>query len=806
MIFRYPLTVALLALSAVGFAFAAEPVVVILHPDAATWTVEPAARLLINGKNKVRVAGAGQIELTGDDVKRSTELLIGSSILRVHHTGYLLARSGPGWVTAFPESGGVKNTTTAALLWSGARVQIQTGGGKEPDIGTVSVFAILPGENAAEAAAAFLQDESNFIGVGEKDPDAAFDERMALLVAVAKSPAGTSPQLKTMLLSAMDRAIQNSSSGAVKYSDIQRGLRVADVSEKAFPSDTQQRHARDQLRERKAWIDRRIAILRALDAGRQYDALVDKYGDFEFYDAEFTDVKALRVNALQKSADMHLERAESLRRDKQNQLAMRELKLALLRRPGDQSISDEIEKIRISEAQAHAALIKKKRPDPKSPEQVLLMKHLHYAESAIEDRKFEEASSEIDKAALIDRDSPRVLLTRARFFKANDQFAQAIEVLDQYDGVVTGDDEVSAGYDMRDQIETAIKRGKDKYRTTIAEALKAGDFNQARLAALAVVKVAPREPAFLYDAGLFSAIGRHEQDALGYFRDYLSASAPIVSETRKRADVVSWLPGIEAASKSAAPPNALNSFTGCPSAAGSFYCPISLLPNPRLEEVRGSHKQTATFEWNAGQLVSANTVTLEAGAGEVRVFFDYFVDGKGIKRLSTKPLTPEKPNVAALFTGDGVVGPGDGVYTAMFNNPGVNPYFVEKLLQQKVGVIVSGNSYFHPFVWDGVHVFLAEYDSAGRVQSAREIHTTTPHAFSFQWDGDRLMAITETGSPEGYKRTMQYTGNRIDGEVIQFRGRDSRIEYKYRGDRLTEAVCDNDASIDNRSRRVTFRE
>ena len=52
---------------------------------------------------------------------------------------------------------------------------------------------------------------------------------------------------------------------------------------------------------------------------------------------------------------------------------------------------------------------------------------------------------------------------------------------------------------------------------------------------------------------------------------------------------------------------------------------------------------------------------------------------------------------------------------------------------------------------------------------------------------------------------MTYAGDQLTGEIISFRGRNSKIEYKYRGDQLAEANCGDDASIDGRSRHVTFR-
>ena len=148
---------------------------------------------------------------------------------------------------------------------------------KPADVKTAEIYAILPGSDPSEAAVDFLMEESNFTGVGEKDAAAAFDERMSLLVAVAgtaSEPAAA--KLKTLLLAAMDAAIRQSEGGIARYSDIENGLRFAAVSDRAFPSDAAQKSARDQLRQRKAWVDTRVAILKALAAGEQWDPFIDR--------------------------------------------------------------------------------------------------------------------------------------------------------------------------------------------------------------------------------------------------------------------------------------------------------------------------------------------------------------------------------------------------------------------------------------------------------------------------------------------------------------------------------------------------
>jgi len=52
---------------------------------------------------------------------------------------------------------------------------------------------------------------------------------------------------------------------------------------------------------------------------------------------------------------------------------------------------------------------------------------------------------------------------------------------------------------------------------------------------------------------------------------------------------------------------------------------------------------------------------------------------------------------------------------------------------------------------------------------------------------------------------MQYQAGRLISEEIQGQGKASRIRYTYTGNRLVSAESTNDATSDNRSRKIAFR-
>jgi len=52
---------------------------------------------------------------------------------------------------------------------------------------------------------------------------------------------------------------------------------------------------------------------------------------------------------------------------------------------------------------------------------------------------------------------------------------------------------------------------------------------------------------------------------------------------------------------------------------------------------------------------------------------------------------------------------------------------------------------------------------------------------------------------------MEYQDGQLVAEDISGSGKPSRIKYNYNGNRLVSAQCSNDASLDDRSRQVTFK-
>ena len=801
-------TASAVVLCALFTATAPRAAVVVLHARSG-WQVQSAEKILINGKLKIRLASAGDSQLSGESYKKLTQELIAASPIRVTARGWFARRVGNGWAPVAPDGAQVKGSIELASLWSSATFEVQQEkSSKRSQLRGSEVFAVLPGEDSGGAVVDFLNDPLNFTGVGERDAAASFDERMSLLVGIATSlNDADSRRLRGMLLEQMVPVLEQSETGLLKYSDLERALRFADVSDRAFPGDPRQKQVRGGLRAQKASIDARVAILKALGAGEQWDAVIEKYGDFERFDASFDDVRKLRDRSFHESARMHFDEGQQFYKREQFTPALVEMKLAHLRSPEDRHIAEQLEIARLQEAKWNSSRIVAKPVDIRSPEQRQFDKSISGAESDIDDKRYDAADEELSNAEALNKDSPRVLLTRARLLQGRGHLQEAINTLDQYDRLVNTDAEVKAGFDLRDKIDHVLTVARESATTRLHQAELDGDYAEALKAANDGFNLDSTDPLFLYHAGTNSAIMRQVDDAQKRFKAYLTASQARNEEHELRARVFSILPLLRGSRQP--PQGAPNWFSGYPSRNGLLYCPVSIVPNVKPLQIRGSRKLMVEYSWKAGLLEAVHT-TNAPGEHGFDLYFDYFPDQKSVRRIATEPFKPEKEQPPPpRLTPAGTVGSGPGTYFALFNHPVLDPHMVEALTGKRVATVVAGNPWFHPFVWNDIHTFLAAYDSSGHLTSATEITAGAPHrTLDFSWDSDRLMAISERpgADSELYRREMSYSGDRITGETIHFGARTSRIEYKYQGDQLVEANCESDPSLDGRSRRVTFRQ
>jgi hypothetical protein len=785
--------------------------VVVLRPGGTSWQVVEAEKITFNGKDRLRYGASKKLDLGPDDYKRlPADPIVLSGTVRMHAGGYLVRREGGDWLPVAPDGANVKGATSYPALWSSATASLQSGKDAKAAtaVGIADLFAVLKAGTRTrdEVITSFIEDEHNFQGVGENDAEAAFKERMSLLVGVAGSVAGAQgTRLQALLLGPMEAINTQLSAGIAHYADLQRGLRFAEYSEAAYPNDERQKAARAALQDKLDSLERRMAILKALDAGKLWDAFLEKYGDFERWENSFEEFPKMRQKAYQESARQHRTEGERLYEAKQFAPALKELKIAQLRAPGDKALAELVEKVGLDLEAAYSSLVKAKVLT--RTEEVQIMRNKANAENFIKGNHLKEADEELTSAEVIDPSSPQIMFVRAELLQKGKELQKALDMLEKYSRRVTSHDDLQKGEELASSIRFTLQDNKEKLMSAIKNAEGEFDFVTAMQAAEQGLSFDPKDLDFLFHAGGDGVILRRGAEARKWLDEYLRLSEGPDNDTKLRQQVFNVISVSQA--KTPEPDGTPNWFSGYKSPAGVFYCPESLIPNAHIAEVRGSRGLVSTYEWNKDVLAKVYTVEQDAKGGQLSgtIYFDYFKDRNAVRRVGVEPFGASEEPATPRFTPSGPVGVGKGRYVALPNHPVVDPLMVERLTTKPVATIVAGNLYFNPFVWDGIYSFLAEYDEQGRVQSARQLGVQAgqaPHEFDFKWDGVRLKEIAERGG-SGYRRTMEYANNKLMFETISFQGKTARIDYKYQGDQLVEASSGDDPSIDGRNRHVTFR-
>jgi hypothetical protein len=775
-----------------------------------SWQIQEVARVTFNQRDRLRI-GPDMRDFEAKQYKKLRPVMANTvGIIRRHAGGFLVRKNSNGaWEPLLPD-GLSQKVTSYKEAWQGLNVEFRKE--RNTKVATTvpldDILAILQGSDANMEVVNFLSDDSNFRGLGEKDEQAGFEEHMSLLVGVAPSMTGdAAAKLKQLLFAKMDGAAQRLRSGIAKYAVLEEGLRYVPVSEKAFPDDALQKSARESLQSQDGWVNRRIAILKAMAAGSLWDALIDAYGDFERWDNSFADMPKLREAAFKASTEEHVSAAERLRAAKQFSLALKDLEIALKRSPESKAIADLLDEVK-SEAEADRGGIKDRKQEvPGSPEYRRVTRYLADADNyaSPENGQMEEAEQQLAQAKTLAPGSPRVMYARAKLYDAEKQPINALKALDEYMRNVSSEKEIDDGEKLRSKISLTLNTAKKNLRKAIDKAEAEGDFPAAMKAAQEGLDLDPTNLEFLLYGGKESAILRNKPHAVDLLNKYLSVASS--STTSKKAEVYKMLEAL--AKASASEPN--GSADGTPSwfsayrsEAGLFYCPVSLAPKPHISTVK-ARKEFAVYEWAGGGVTTIHTTTQEKGAPPFQVYFDYFGPGKSVRRVSTEPFGSNEDPPLPKFTPSDTESQGKAVYVKLATHPVVDPIMVARLTGKSTAVLVAGNPYFQPFVWSAIHVFMADYDDRGRVASAREIGADQPHrVLDFKWDGDsgRLIEVSERGG--AYRREMTYSGDRLTSETVTFGRKTSKIEYKYSGSQLTAARCDDDPSLDNRNCTVSF--
>jgi tetratricopeptide (TPR) repeat protein len=353
--------------------------------------------------------------------------------------GSLIGRSGSEWKLLLPEGLKSKGAAAAAQLWKDSSIGYRQDrrDKTETAIRLDELYAIAPGADPGPSAATLATDLSwhSLPGVSSAD---AFRQMIAFLPQAAKNfPIGAPAEtIHSFLNGGIHSRLRTWREGDAETSMLEEANVMAEASQAAFASDAGLATLRSEVQEQRTWLARRVAILRALNAGKQADAFLVAYRDFEPFDRSFPELSRARAAHLNASAAAHLETARDLQKRGDYAGAIRHLLIAKWRNPKLAGMDDMLEQVRLEAARISSQRLAAARGtiDPRSPVRVQLQRKLLMVEQLINDRKQEEAEKALSEAEAMDPGEPRLALLYAQLAVSRGELGRALALLDNMPG------------------------------------------------------------------------------------------------------------------------------------------------------------------------------------------------------------------------------------------------------------------------------------------------------------------------------------------------------------------------------------
>jgi hypothetical protein len=889
---RFALLLALVAAQAPAAQY-----LVVTHTAGGPWSFEEAEAVLVNGKDKVRNATTG----VAAQLESFVEIVRGAD-------GALLGRSGESaeWVRLQPDVKGKSGPPPVEIAVKKDRKD------KSPaPVNMAALYAIIPGIEPNRSAVRLATDIT-FHTFGKADEAQAFRQMLDVLPAAVKAY-GASTEIRDFLRAGMSRRLEKWSDGGAPLTVLEEALLVSKASEVAFPNDAVQADLRKRAATSKQWLDRKVAILKALNAGKQFDAYLVAYREFEPYDKSFADLAAARRAHLAESALAHVDAARRLFKERDYAGSIRHLRVAQLRNPELADAKALLEEVRLEIARLSAQKFAESRKgiDPRSPAQVQLQRRLLLAEQYANDGKLAEAEQALHDAEAIDKDEPKLKYMQARVAMQKGDLGMALALLDQYAGVAVTQQDFAEGEKLRAAIQYKIENTRTEQRGQLKSLYDSQRFAGALESAAGGLKLDNEEPAFLFQAGVNACLLRHCPDAAPLLNRYLDLTDSTQGSHDQRMVAMRLLRRPEVKDNGPVKPGAQSWFSGAALDRGLVYDPLSLAFQPKVVRVNASDHLSVNYEWTGDRLRSVHTKyeDKKTGSNIAKVmlagaiasqgasmpvswrttgretndfYFNYYDDASQVLNISRENVVVKSQKipimipgfgapgglgmlgsiggmgsmlsslrgVSALTKGAGGLGGMAGIgrmgampvgfggvggmgalgslqrlmpsqnysihadpqgghtsgFVTLYNSPRLDTQLTYAVTGKRAAVGFSGNHYFHPFAWDAIHMFELDYDDEGRVRHAWELDEPNAPRLDFTWDGKRLLSIVARNAETTvYSRTLNYSGERLTSEIINFAGKSSHIQYKYNKQGvLVEADCEADASLDGRSRKIEF--
>ncbi len=773
--------------------------VLVSRTDAGLQFTE-AVSLSINGKDKILDLGAAP--KASATTAKLPSIKLGEPILK-DSTGAPALYS-EGRFTYFLPEGLPKNSTVKpAEAWSSAHITYKKSASEKTpqEIPAASVVAFLPG--GVEELAHLCNDKVALAHIA--GPDKIFPAQMELMAAAVRTYSADPAlgPLQRYVEQSMRSRYEEFEAGLGAAVLLDEALKLVELSKAVYPNQPDQEKLRQEILARKAWLDRKLAILRTFAAGSEWDTFLVGDKPFEKYEPAFPEIGALRIKALQLSMEMHKQAGEDLLKDREYEAAVREFRLAGLRQPSDRLLQQKAMIAWTNYSGEVAAETKRARKPLGSGEREILNQAIQFATNYNNEKKLDLALKSILEAENVDPDSLPMLLKKAEILGARKDFSGALTALDRYD-LNSVDEERDKGSNLRNDLMFRRTSTLEDIRAQLQKAWQAGNYHSIRDLTLRGLQAKNDDADLLYQAGKVARITRDYKLSYDYFNRYLDISNTLDADAKQRVQVRQMLAAAQVASRpEEGTPNWLSGKKLPPNV---YYCPVSLAFQPKIERIDASGKMKVNFQWDGDRLVSIAPLfeKAEHATGERSIGFAYdptfpqvsmAVDG------ASRPPAPSSSDPDELVRNSSLV---------ILNNPYIDPDAVQKLTGRDITLGIAGNRYFLPFVWEKLHYFRFTYDLNGRVSEAREIASAagppTGFTLKFEWLGQQLTAVHGfQGGVKMYDRTIDYQDGRIVGEDIQGEGKNSKIKYNYNGGRLISATCSTDKSLDGRSRQVMFR-
>jgi len=669
-----------------------------------------------------------------------------------------------------------------------------------PELFVVALFGNTPDESVRDF-------------VGKDWAFANLDEQLAAMRGfVASFPSSPATKIfRDSLERRISAALAQLEAGGA-YSDFLAARRFSELARQAFPSDAPLQALDERMTDRIKFISDRPKLLRSLAALGDWDTLLDKYQEFERYEASFPEMQALRQEALEESARTHARRARAFEQRSDYDHASREASAALVRDPSNREIRKLLgdEKLLASQGEALSNASRRKILPKGLPAEVRFGNAISYADRAIADKDFKKAQDSLQDAEHENPGAPEIVLERAKLLAAQGRNSEALPLLDQYDRLVTDPGEREKGYNVRRQVLYDLDKLKDSTREQMAALLRDGQYSKLDELLRGALKLDGEDPDFLYQAGVTAAILRDKERAKVILTAFLAHANAIGVDPKLRDQARRILSIVEQ-------PKASPRKSDSP-----YYDPQSLAFQIPIDSVQGN-KVHMTFNWANARLESIRTtfdddkgaqayraivvagaadsgaVSAAASSDPGNFFFEYHPTG-ALREVLSKPSPPPAAKAYIVHVAHDdkgrpiLIDDDKHPEVVLPDHPYVDPAVLAIVEGAPVTSVIAGNSFFNPFLWDGVHAFTVRYDALGRAESAQEWNAD--NLVRFSWDGNQLSAVRayRRGSDAPYyQRTISYSGAAIAGEDYSVNGRAGKIKYIYtNGKNLQQIKIEND--------------